>query len=46
MIHKYIKRDNGSCVEIKGNPMFKCSCGKKYQTKGQVENHCRKEGLK
>lgn len=40
--HRFSKRDNGSLAEIKGVPMFKCSCGKKYQTKGQAIAHCRK----
>jgi hypothetical protein len=40
--HRWSKRDNPSCAEIRGVPMFKCICGKRYQTKAQAEAHCRK----
>jgi hypothetical protein len=43
MNHKYVKRDNASCTEIKGVPMYKCNCGKSYQTKAQAEQHCRRQ---
>ena len=39
--HKFHKRDNSECAEIKGVPMFKCSCGKRFQTKAIAEKHCR-----
>lgn len=42
MEHTYHKRNNASCVEIKGCPMFICSCGKKYQTKRLAEQHARR----
>jgi len=40
MIHKFHKRDNSICKEIKGVPMFKCNCGKSYQTRALAEQHC------
>lgn len=42
MDHKYGKRENSECLEIKGVPMYKCSCGKKFQTKALAEQHCRR----
>ena len=40
--HKFSMRNNAECLEIKGVPMFKCACGKKFQTKGIAFNHCKK----
>ena len=42
MKHRFIKRDNGKCAEIRGVPMYKCLCGKGFQTKRMAEAHCRK----
>jgi hypothetical protein len=41
--HKYSKRDNSSHIEIRGFPMWNCSCGKNFQTKKIAEKHCIKE---
>ena len=42
MEHRYKKRENSQCMELRGVPLFKCVCGKCYQTKAQAEQHCRK----
>lgn len=42
MKHRYSKRDNTIMREIKGTPMYKCTCGKSYQTRAMAEQHCRR----
>ncbi len=42
MKHRFSKRKNDLCREIRGYPMFTCSCGKRYQTKALAEQHCRR----